>query len=108
MTPINLLTLVVCVAQHLYVTVLQIHETIVVWNDKPLEDITGSWLCTPLRLFYLGEVFYTIIGGLGIAIYRILLIKHDTFAKDTIGLKTLSGIIFVGGIFILALMMYFR
>ena len=98
LTPINLLTLVVCVAQHWFVTVLQIHETIAVWNDTTLEDITGSWVCTPLRLFYLGDVFYTIIGGLGIAIYRIL-IKDNTFAKDTIGLKTLSGIIFVGGIF---------
>jgi hypothetical protein len=52
-------------------------------------------------------VFYTIIGDLGIAIYRILLIKHDSFAKDTIGLKTLASIIFCSGIFLLALMIYF-
>ena len=107
LTPINLLTLVVCIAQHLYVVVLQIHETVVAWNDRTLEDITGSWICTPLRLFYLSHVLYTIIGSLGIAIYRIILIKQNTIAKNTFGLKTLSRIIFFGGILILALMMYF-
>ena len=106
LTSIDLLTLVVCISQHLYVTVLQIHETIVVWNDRTLEDITGSWFCMPLHLFYLSGVLYTFIGGLGIAIYRILLIKHDTFARNTVGLKTLSSIIFFSGIFLLALMMY--
>ena len=107
LTQINLLTLVVCMAQHLFVVVLQIHETIIVWNDRTLEDITGPWICTPLRLFYLSEVFYTIIGSLGIAIYRIILIKHNTIAKNTAWVKKLSSIIFLGGIVILALMLYF-
>ena len=75
-------------------------------SGRSLDDIPGSWLCTPLRLFYQFQVFYSIIGSLGIAIYRILLIMHDNFVKNRVGLKNLTAIILFGGIFILVFIMY--
>ena len=46
-----------------------------------------------MRLIYSFEQRYCIIGSLGIASYRILLIKHNHFVENTIGQKNLVGII---------------
>jgi hypothetical protein len=100
LTPINVLILAVYIIQHIGSIVFQVHETVIVWSNSPLQDIAGPWICTPLRVFFLFEFFYSVIGGLGIAIYRILLIKHDKLVKDVIGGKNLLYIILFSGILI--------
>jgi hypothetical protein len=100
LTPINVLILAIYIIQHISSIVFQVLETVIVWSNIPLQDITGPWICTPLRLFFLFEIVYSVIGGLGIAIYRILLIKHDQLVKDVIGGKNLLYIILFTGMLI--------
>ena len=100
LSPINILTLVVYIFQHLHVVVFQVHDTIIVLSNSPLRDVIGAWICTPLRLFFLFEMVYSVIGGLGIAIYRILLIKRDKLVRHIIGDKNLLYITLFSGILI--------
>ena len=99
LTPINALTLVVCLFQHIFVVTFQSYETLIMIFGISFEEIVGtSSLCIPLRLINSFEQFYNVIGSLGIAFYRLLLIKHDGIVKDRIGTKNLVGIILVCGL----------
>ena len=91
---INVLTLFVCLFQHIFFVTFQTHHTLIVTYGIPFEDIIDStWACVPMRLIYSFEQRYSIIGSLGIAVYRILLIKHNDFVKNTFGPKNLVGTI---------------
>ena len=99
LTPINALTLVVCLFQHIFVVTFQSYETLIMLFGISFEEIIGtSALCIPLRLINSFEQFYNVIGSLGIAFYRLLLIKHDDFVKYRVGRKNLVGIILVCGL----------
>ena len=96
---IYVLTCLVCLFQHLFIIAIQTHETLIVSFGISFEAIIGTTLaCIPLNLVISFEQFYTVIGTLGIAIYRILLIKHSDFVNYKIGEKRLLGIIVVCGI----------
>ena len=41
LTPINVLTLVLYTIQNIDVVVFQVYETVIVWSNVPLQDITG-------------------------------------------------------------------
>ena len=91
---INVLTLFVCLLQHIFFVTFQTHHTLIVAYGIPFEDIIDStWACVPMRLIYSFEQRYSIIGSLGIAVYRILLIKHNDLVKNTFGPKNLVVII---------------
>ena len=107
LTPINVLTLVVCLFQHIFVIIFQTHDTLIVSFGISLQDIICStWACIPLRIVNSFEQFYSVIGSLGIAIYRILLIKHNDFVKYTIGQKSLMTIVLCCGLVFTALLSF--
>ena len=75
-----------------------ITEFLIVINDSSLEHITGPWFCTASSLLFKFETVYSFIGSLGISLYRVILIKHDDFARYVVGTRRLCCIVLFGGI----------
>ena len=76
-TEINILTLVVLVVDHVSTTLLVLYVTLMVINDTSLLHITGgNFLCIPLMYIIEFGRYYSFIGGLIIAVYRIILITR--------------------------------
>ena len=92
-TPINVLILLTCVLQHLDILVGLVFQTTIVSSGLTLEDLRIPWTCLPLRIILLFVMSYSVLGGFGIAIYRMLLIKYDILIKEKVGEKRLLGII---------------
>ena len=96
---INVLTFVEAILwRQITVTALAVFYTVMVVSDAQPEEITGPWFCYPITLLYRFVIFYTPLGQLGIAIYRILLLKHERIAKYAIGLDNMMYIILASGI----------
>ena len=91
--PINVLILLTCVLQHLDILVGLVFQTTIVSSGLSLEDLRIPWTCLPLRIILLCVMSYSVLGGFGIAIYRMLLIKYDILIKEKVGEKRLLGII---------------
>ena len=103
LTPINKLLLVLITVQHLTQIHVALSATMMVFNITPFSWSTdnldhGHWFCTTQKQLYEFEGYYSVVGSLMIAIYRILLIKHYHWVKYQIGEKTLLRIILLGGI----------
>ena len=97
-TPINALILTTTLLNHLGLIVITVSRTLIVFNDTALANIPGlSYYCTFRQYFVQFTIFYGFIGGFGIAIYRILLIKHTDLVKNRIGLKIFGIFISFGG-----------
>ena len=105
LTPINALFLVVFLFQHIFIVTFQCYETLITLFGMSFEEIVGSTcLCVPLRLLRSFEQFYNVIGSLGIAFYRLLLIKYNDFVINRIGQKSLVAIILVCGLLLTLLL----
>ena len=98
LSPINALILILCLVQTFGVLFAQIYETLVVYHGENLKYITGTTFCLIARFVIGFEIMYSIIGGVGIALYRILLIKCDTWVKYKCGEKNLLRLILSSGI----------
>ena len=99
-TSINVLILVLIVIQHSNNVMYLITEFLIVINDSSLEHVTGPWFCIASSLLFKFETVYSFIGSFGIALYRVILIKYDHFARYVIETRRLSGIVLFGGIVI--------
>ena len=98
LSPINVLILILCLVQTFGVLFAQIYETLVVYHGENLKYVTGPSFCLIARLAIGFEMIYSIIGGVGIALYRILLIKCDTWVKYECGETNLLRLILISGI----------
>ena len=108
LTQINVLTIVYCLIQHSAVLSYQIYETLVVSSGDDLQNFAGFWFCNGVRFLFGYEVVYSIVGGFGMALYRILLIKHDQFIKYKIGENNLLlAILLFGLLFVLFVIIMF-
>lgn len=93
LTVINILTLIVCLVQHLEIFWGLMYEVMLIWVENGYINDIMPWFCkisTHALFFFWG---YSALGGLGIAIYRIMLIKHHYVVNDVIGKKYLMFII---------------
>ena len=93
LTPINILTLVVCLIQHLEVGWVIFSQVMMIWNGDDPSNIAVFWFS---MINFMTLVFmwcYSAMGGLGIAVYRIMLIKYDNVVYTIIGQKLLMYII---------------
>ena len=93
LTPINVLTLVVCLIQHLEVGWVIFSQVMMIWNGDDPSNIAVFWFS---MINFMTLVFmwcYSAMGGLGIAVYRIMLIKYDNVVYTIIGQKFLMYII---------------
>ena len=85
-TPVSKLSLVVALVQHLQQVVAEITITLVVWHDGSLDHLSGGWwYCHFIIYFNIFAVSYSCFGSLGVAVYRILLIKHSYWLKYVVG-----------------------
>ena len=101
-TQVNILTMVVCFFQHLEVIWGLMTQVLFLWLGKDYTNLMTSWFCIINSIAVNWFWGYSVLGGLGIAIYRIMLIKHQVLVKDIIGRKTLTCIILCCQFLILA------
>ena len=96
--PINILTLLIAVLNHVHVLLVIIYLTLMVTNKVSLECISGGlWFFVVLIYFGAFAKIFPFVGRLMVAIYRILLIKRPYFVNYRIGQKNMLLIIlFVG------------
>ena len=93
---IHILTLIICLVQHLELVGALFFNTLIIILGNDFSNVIMSGYCS-----YLGIWFktvhcmwaYSIVGSLGIAVYRIMLIRYDMLVKYSIGTKRLMGII---------------
>ena len=93
LTPINVLTLIVCLIQQLEIGWLIFFHVIMIWNgdDQIIFDVVWFKMINFTTLAFMW--CYSVLGGLGIAVYRIMLIKYHNVVYTIIGQKFLMYII---------------
>ena len=103
-TPINSLTLIVNINHHLGIIIVTSTTTTIVFNEGSLTSYAwGTWICTGQRYLHQYYLMYSFIGGLGVSLYRILLIKHALWVNHLVGEVALKNIILFGGLFLTSL-----
>ena len=103
LTSINLLTLIVCLVQHLEIVWGLMYEVMMALVQNGYGNQIMPWFCmfsSHVLFFFWG---YSSLAGLGIAIYRIMLIKHHHVVHETIGRKSFMLLIIIFQILILSL-----
>ena len=93
LTPINILTLVVCLIQHLEIGRGIFYEVMMIWNGDDQTNIAVYWFSMINFMMLVFMWCYSVMGGLGIAVYRIMLIKYHNVVYTIIGQKLLMYII---------------
>ena len=103
LTSINVLTLIVCLVQHLEIVWGLPYEVMMTFVHGGYGNQIMPWFCmfSPHVLFFFWG--YSSLGGLGIAIYRIMLIKHHHVVHEIIGRKSFMLIIIICQVLILSL-----
>ena len=96
--PINILTLLVAVLNHWDALLLVIYYTLMITNNDALENINGGHLfCVGLIYYMSFTTIFSFAGGLMMAIYRIILIKHPYMVQNRIKRRNLLlKVLFVG------------
>ena len=104
LTSIDILILISSVVQHLanvgkilFFTILLSEGLSSEYWDWEMEA-RGLVLCGAFRITMGFEYYYSGIGSLGIAIFRVMYVKFDRMVKDVIGETNLLKIILYGGI----------
>ena len=105
--PINVLTIISAIIHHLTHVITGIWYILVLLTRNPLTDVFGPQTCQVMMLIAVYGLAYLSVGSLGIAIYRVLYIRHENWVKYVIGEKALlwailfAGFVFAGLIMIL-------
>ena len=104
LTSIDVLILVHSIIQHLANITRILFFTLLLSEDASAEywdwkmDSTGKVFCVLFKIIFAFEHYYSCIGSLGIAIFRMMYIQFDTLIKDIIGASNLLKIILYGGL----------
>ena len=106
LTNINILTLLVLLCQHLQCLNIVVNFPMVILRNDVSNSWTswmenvpgGEWYCIVVYYAHVFVIYYSIIGGLMIAVYRLLLITQDQWVKYIVGERKLLGIIMILGI----------
>ena len=93
--PINVLLLIWTAIQHIICFIMVTNYCAGLLFDIALADYFGEAFCNfPLLVGVFGAGIRT-TGSFGIALYRVLLVRHDRWAKYKVGLGNLAAIIFI-------------
>ena len=96
-TEVDSLILANCVIQHIGILVYEIRKTIILVNGSSLEYILNHQFCSAMYIIMEFEFLYSVVGSLGVSVYRVLLVKSNGLIKNKIGVKVLRNIVlFVG------------
>ena len=93
LTPINVLTLIVCLIQQLEIGWVIFFHVITIWSGDDQTIIDADWFKMVNFMTLVFTWCYSVLGGLGIALYRIMLIKYHNVVYTIIGQKFLMYII---------------
>ena len=99
------MTIIVCLVQHLEIVGGMIQEIVMITLGEDWPDLIQPLYCFININVTKAEWIYSVIGSLGIAVYRILLIKYDILVRDKIGERNLMWIILLVEFVFLALIM---
>ena len=80
-TEANILTIIVCLAQHFEIIGNSIHETVIIAIGDDWPNYIQPLYCfinINMNMFYW---YYSVIGSLGMSVYRILLIKYHILER---------------------------
>ena len=91
--PINILLLTSSLIHHATHIWMWSWYVISFLTIAPLSDIFGFHGCQVIQIVAGFGMCYLTVGGFGITVYRILLIKYEYWVKNVIGQKALLGII---------------
>ena len=93
--PINVLTVTSAIVHHVTHGSLGVWYILVLLTDSPLMEIFGYESC--LSMYYIGTygLAYLIIGGLGIAVYRLFYLNHEYLVKHVVGERVLMWILLI-------------
>ena len=110
LTPVNTLSFIVALVQHLNQVVVALSISLMIYNGNSLDHMPfGLWYCyfaTTLAPFAVG---YSCIGSLGVSIYRILLIKQNYWLKYVVGEKVMTNFLLFGGVILnVIILVYFN
>ena len=104
LTSIDVLILVHSIIQHLanisrilFFTLLLLEDASTEYWDWKMGS-TGKVFCVLFKITVAFEHYYSCIGSLGIAIFRMMYIQFDMLIKDIIGTTNLLKIILYGGL----------
>ena len=93
---IDVLTLVAAVAHHFSIIFHAILITLIVLQEANANYIVGNWYCELSRNVVIFDMFYSVLGRVGIAIYRLCYIRFHTFSCDGGEKKTCCFILAAG------------
>ena len=79
---LDVLTLVHAVAHHLSIIFHAILISIIVLQEANANCIIGNWYCELSRTVLHFDLFYAVIGRVGIAIYRLCYIRFHAFSSN--------------------------
>ena len=97
-TEVDSLILANCVIQHTGILVYEIRKTIILVNRSSLEYILNHQLCSAMYVIMEFEFLYSVVGSLGVSVYRMLLVKSNRLIKNKIGVKVLRNIVLFAGL----------
>ena len=76
-TEVNIMTIIVCLVQHLEIIGMLIHEMIIMTIGDDWPNLIPPLYCIFQINMYKIQWIYSVMGSLGIAVYRIFLIEYD-------------------------------
>ena len=91
--PINVLTLASAIIHQVTHVVSGVWFAICMMAETPMGDQVGSEYCWAVYIVGVVGVVYLSFGSLGIAVYRLLYIRHENLVKYVVGEKRLLMII---------------
>ena len=93
--PINVLTVTSAIIHHTTHVALGIWNVVIMMLDTPLGDIVGFRCCQLMMMVGEYGIVYLSVGSLGVAVYRVLYIRHEYWVKYVCGEKLLLFVVVV-------------
>ena len=93
--PINVLTVTSAIIHHVSHISCGICYVVILLTDTPLGDVLGNHYCEIMDIIGIYGLTYLNVGSLGIAVYRILYVRHERWVKYVVGERLLLTIVLV-------------
>ena len=97
-TEVDSLLLANSLIQHIGIIVYEARKTIIIVYGSSTDYVLSHHYCSVLFVMIEFEFVYSVVGSLGISIYRILLVKANQLVKNNIGVRVMRNVILFGGI----------
>ena len=91
--PINVLTVTSAIIHHITHTWAGISYVVRLNMKTPIADVLGAHYCLITYVVGMYGLAYLCVGSLGVAVYRVLYIRHEYWVKNIIGEKRLLAIV---------------